>query len=93
MIATIIAYDKDGAVSHRDTRHYTDLSLLWEHIGCQQNNHKTVRVRVETTIGLAYEVSFSHWTPSRRYSPSFRFRALLALWADERPSTDDRPLH
>ena len=89
MIATITAYDENGAVSHRDTRYYSDPSLLWEHIGCQQNNHKTIRVRVDTEAGSKYEVKFPPWTPSRRYFPSFRFRALLQVWAEERADTGD----
>jgi len=83
MIATITAYDKDGAVSHHDTWDYSDLSLLWEHIGCQQNNRRTIRVHVETETGLEYEVLLSPWTPSRRYLPSPRFHALLRTWANE----------
>jgi hypothetical protein len=84
MIATITGYDKAGAVSHRDRREYGDLSLLWEHIGCQQNNRRTRRVHVETEVGLEYEVHFSPWTPSRRYFPSRRFHALLLIWAKNR---------
>ena len=82
MIATITAYDQNGAVSHSDTQYYPDLSLLWEHIGCQQNNRKTIRVHVQTDLGLEYDVEFSPWTPFRRYSPSRRFRALLNSWAN-----------
>lgn len=81
MIASIIAYDQHGAVSHRDTRYYSDSSLLWEHIGCQQNNRRTIRVCVDTDTGLEYEVRFPPWTPSRCYRPSLRFQALLELWA------------
>lgn len=88
MIATITAYDQDGALSHSDTRYYPDLSLLWEHIGCQQNNHRTMHVHVQTDEGLEYEVSFSSWTPSRRYSPSRRFHALLKTWQEERTASD-----
>ena len=89
MIATITAFDELGAVSHRDTRHYSDLSLLWEHVGCQQNNHKTVRVRVDTDSGVEYEVLFSAWTPARHYRPSFRFRALLEVWARKEMERDE----
>ena len=80
MIATLIAYDEEGNVSHEDTRRYPDVALLWEHIGCQQNNRKTVRVKVETDRSLEYEVRFSTWTPSRRFLPSRRFRELLGSW-------------
>ena len=83
MVATITAFDKNGAVLHRDTCEYEDLSLLWEHIGCQQNNRRTVRVRVETKAGVQYEVVFSPWRPSRRYLPSRRFHALLKARGDE----------
>ena len=41
MIATITAYDQHGVVSHSDTRYYADSSLLWQHVGCQQNNRRT----------------------------------------------------
>jgi hypothetical protein len=92
MIATIIAYDVNGSVSHRDTHEYPDTSLLWEHIGCQQNNRKTVRVVVETDTGLEYEVEFSPWTAARRFSPSRRFHELLSTWgpvlADEAGSCE-----
>ena len=88
MIATITAYDKYGVVSHRDTRDYPDPPLLWEHIGCQQNNRRTMRVHVETEAGLEYEVLFSPWTPSRRYFPSRRFHALLKTWGDEMTVTE-----
>ena len=81
MIATMTGYDKDGTVSHSDTRYYPNLSLLWEHIGCQQNNRRTMHVHVQTDAGLEYEVSFSPWTPFRRYAPSRRFHALLNSWA------------
>ncbi|HWX21543.1 MAG TPA: hypothetical protein VN578_16700 [Candidatus Binatia bacterium] len=80
MIATITAYDASGNVSHRDTREYPDNSLLWEHIGCQQNNQKTARVLAETEVGLAYEVEFSSWTPRRCFAPSRRFHELLRTW-------------
>lgn len=83
MIATLTAFDKNGNRSHHDTRYYPDLSLLWEHIGCQQNNRKTVRVQVETDSGLSYRVRFPPWNASRRYLPSYRFQTLLWLWAEE----------
>jgi hypothetical protein len=83
MIATMTAYNKDGAVSHRDTRDYADFSRLREHSGRQQNNRKTIRVRVETKLAVAYEVNFSPWTPARRYSPSRRFHTVLKTWPDE----------
>jgi hypothetical protein len=89
IIATVTAFDQDGFVSHSDTRSYPDTSFLWEHIGCQQNNRRTVRVHVETEEGLEYEVQFSHWTRSRRYAPSKRFRALLKLWSDQNVPQDD----
>ena len=77
MIATLNAFDEHGVLSHSDTRYYPNLSLLWEHIGSQQNNRKTIRVHVQTDSGLEYEISFSSWTPARRYSPSRRFHTLL----------------
>jgi len=83
MIATMTGFDKDGAVSHMDTRYYPDLSLLWEHIGCQQNNHRTMHVHVQTDSGIEYEVSFSPWTASRQYLPSRRFHALLESWTKD----------
>jgi len=83
MIATVTAYDEDGGVTHSDTRNYPDLSLLWEHIGCQQNNRTTIRVHVETQDGVEYEVQFSPWSPCRRYSPSKRFHALLKIWSEQ----------
>ena len=83
MIATLTAFDKNGTRSHHDTRYYPDLSLLWEHIGCQQNNRRTVRVQVETDSGLNYRVRFPRWNNSRRYVPSYRFQALLRLWSNE----------
>ena len=67
MIATLTAYNGEGNISHQDTKRYPDVPLFWEHIGCQQNNRQTVRVRVETDTGLVYEVSFSSWTPTRRF--------------------------
>ncbi len=91
MIATITAYDKQDGVSHRDTRYYSDFSLLWEHIGCQQNNRSTVRVRVDTDLGLEYEVHFPEWTPLRRYHPSLRFRAVLELWARQETAAGEAP--
>ena len=83
LLATITSYDQKGEVSHSDTRYYADLSLLWEHIGCQQNNRRTRRVHVQTDSGLEYEVILSPWTPSRRYSPSRRFQALLMSWGGQ----------
>ena len=80
MIATITAFDTLGEVCHKDTREYPDLSLLWEHVGCQQNNRRTVEVHVATDLGLEYMVRFSPWIPRRRFSPSRRFRALLHEW-------------
>ena len=88
MIATLTAYDKDGSVSHSDTRDYPDLSLLWEHIGAQQNNRRTMRVRVQGEGGLEYDVRFSDWTRARRYFPSRRFHAVLKAWADERTAME-----
>ena len=88
MIATLTAFRKDGSVSHRDTRDYADPSLLWEHIGCQQNNRGTVRVRVETEARVSYEVVFPPWTAGRRYSPSRRFNRLLKAWGDEHMETE-----
>jgi hypothetical protein len=81
--AKLTAYDANGAVSHQDTRDYPDTSLLWEHIGAQQHNRRTMRVHVETGTGLTYKVEFSPWTPQRRFSPSHRFQALLDDWAAE----------
>ena len=83
MKATLKAYDQDGKITHQDTRDYTDLSLVWEHVGAQQHNHKTVRVHVTTDNGITYEVKFSPWTPERRYRPSSRFALLLEQWAGE----------
>ena len=82
MIATIAAYDRTGNVSHQDTRNYPDVSFLWEHVGCQQNNRRTTQVHVVTETGLEYRVTFSPWAPARRYRPSRRFQHLLARWAD-----------
>jgi hypothetical protein len=81
MIATITAYDASGDVSHSDTRNYPDISFVWEHVGCQQNNRRTIEVHVATDLGIEYEVRFSPWTPTRRFSPSRRFRALLERWS------------
>ena len=88
MTATLTAFRKDGSVSHRDTREYGDLSLLWEHIGCQQNNRGTVRVRVDTETRVCYEVVFPPWTPGRRYFPSHRFHRLVKAWGEERMETE-----
>lgn len=86
--AKLTAYDAHGDVSHQDTHEYPDISLLWEHIGTQQHNRKTVRVHVETENGLGYTVEFSPWTPQRRYSPSRRFQALLDKWSAELSCTE-----
>ena len=83
MIATVTSYDAEGEVSHVDTRYYPDSSLLWEHIGCQQNNRRTVRVVAKSDTGLQCDVRFGPWTEQRRFSPSRRFRALLQRWAAE----------
>lgn len=83
IIAKLTAYDADGGVSHHDTREYPDPSMLWEHIGSQQNNRRTVRVKAESTTGLTYKAEFTSWTPQRRYSPSPTFQALLTKWSDE----------
>jgi hypothetical protein len=83
MIATLTAFDEDDVITHSDTRGYPGLSLIWEHIGCQQNNRRTVRVYVVTDAGFEYQVRFPAWTPLRRYSPSARFHALLSAWSDE----------
>lgn len=80
MLATLTAYDGRGRVVHSDTRRYPDLGLLWEHVGCQQNNRQTVRVRVQTETGVEYRVGFSRWTPARTFSPSARFHRLLRKW-------------
>jgi hypothetical protein len=80
MIATLTAYDSEGSVVYQATREYPDSSLLWEHIGCQQNNQKTVRVRAETDEGVEYQVSFSVWTAARYFAPSRRFHELLRSW-------------
>jgi hypothetical protein len=85
--AKLTAYAADGSVSHQDTREYPHTSLLWEHIGTQQHNRKTVRVHVETETGLRYKVEFSPWTRQRRYSPSRRFQALLQKWSAESAGT------
>ena len=80
MIATLTAYDDSDNVMYQGTREYPDSYLLWEHIGCQQNNQRTVRVKVETDEGLEYEVRFSGWTPARNFAPSRRFHELLRTW-------------
>jgi len=82
MLATLNAFDEKGKISHEDTRFYPDLSLLWEHIGCQQNNRSTVRVKVVTEYGFEYHVNYSPWTASRRYTPSPRFQTLLRRWVE-----------
>lgn len=83
MIATLTSYDSDNCVVYQGTREYGDLFLLWEHIGCQQNNQKTIRVTVQTDQGLEYEVHFSAWTPARNFSPSRRFHDLLRSWGGQ----------
>jgi hypothetical protein len=84
MIALLKAFDSAGGVCHSDVRDYPAMSLIWEHVGCQQNNPKTVRVRVQTAgPEVEYRVEFSRWTPARRYVPSRRFRALVRAWADK----------
>ena len=80
MIATLTTYDQENSVVFRCTREYPDGVLLWEHIGCQQNNQRTVRVNVVTDLGIEYEVRFSLWTPSRQFAPSRRFHELLRTW-------------
>jgi hypothetical protein len=80
MLATLIAYDSRGRVLHSDTRKYPDVGLLWEHIGCQQNNRKTVRVVVQREDGIEYRVRFSAWTAARKFSPTARFHRLLESW-------------
>ena len=82
MMATLTAYDAEGRISHHDKRYYPTLSLLWEHVGCQQNNRNTVRVVVATEAGLDLEVKFSSWIPRRRYVPSSRFHDLLNEWCE-----------
>ena len=77
MIATIKAYDASGKLCHEDTREYPDVSLLWEHIGAQQNNRRTVRVKAVTDAGLEYEVEFSLWTPSRTFPTTSRFQKFI----------------
>jgi hypothetical protein len=80
MIATMTAYDQANKVVYQGTREYPDSVMLWEHIGCQQNNQRTVRVQVETEDGLEYHVSFSSWRPARQFAPSRRFHDLLRTW-------------
>lgn len=80
MIATLKAYDDANFIVYEGTREYPDSFLLWEHIGCQQNNQRTVRVRVETEEGLEYDIRFSSWTPARQFAPSRRFHDLLRVW-------------
>jgi hypothetical protein len=83
MIATLTAYDKTDSVVYQGTRDYPDLNSLWEHIGCQQNNQRTVNVKVETDQGIEYEVHFSAWTPARNFAPSRRFHELLRSWGGQ----------
>jgi len=80
MLATLTAYDSRGRVVHSDTRNYPDVGLLWEHVGCQHNNHKTVRVVVRREVGVEYCVRFSRWSAARKFSPSARFHQLLLSW-------------
>ncbi len=80
MIATLTAYDQANCIVFQATREYPDLGLLWEHIGCQQNNQRTVRVVAESDTGLEYEVKFSEWAPARLFVPSRRFHDLLRAW-------------
>jgi hypothetical protein len=81
--ANLTAYDERGHVSHSDRRQYPDISLLWENIGCQQNNRRTIRVKVQTDRGLEYDVVFPPWSSRRRFSPSARFQVLLYEWATQ----------
>jgi hypothetical protein len=83
MRATLIAYSADGQITHHDARDYPELGLLWEHICCQQNNRRTIKVCVRTDPGLYYEIDFLPWTPGRRFRPSRQFVALLESWAGE----------
>jgi len=83
MIATLTAYDSANSIVYQGTRRYPDPFLLWEHIGCQQNNQRTVRVFVETDQGIEYEVRFSTWTPARHFAPSRRFHDLLRTWGGQ----------
>ena len=80
MIATLTAFDQANTLVYQSTREYPDPALLWEHIGCQQNNHRTIRVNAETETGIRYEVRFSPWTPERLFTPSRRFHDLLRVW-------------
>jgi hypothetical protein len=93
MLATLNAFDEKGRISHEDTRFYPDLSLLWEHIGCQQNNRSTVRVQVVTEYGCEYHVNFSPWTSNRRYTPSPRFQKLLRRWVESSSRVAQRNHH
>jgi hypothetical protein len=77
MIATIKAFDASGKLCHEDTRDYPDISLLWEHIGAQQNNRRTMRVKAVTDTGVEYDVEFSVWTPARIFPTTRRFQAFL----------------
>jgi len=83
MIATLTSYDAHNCVLYQGTREYPDGYLLWEHVGCQQNNQKTVRVKVETDQGIEYDVTFSAWTPARCFAPSRRFHELLRTWGGQ----------
>ena len=83
MIATLTSYDEADRIMYRGTKEYPDSVLLWEHIGCQQNNQRTVRVMVETDQGIEYEVRFSDWTPARQFAPSRRFHNLLRTWGGQ----------
>ena len=81
--ATLIGYDAKGNITHQDTRSYPDLTLVWEHVGAQQNNRKTVRVNIQTDCDIAYDVKFSSWTPQRQYKPTRRFVSLLGQWCGD----------
>jgi hypothetical protein len=80
MIATLTSYDQSENVVYHGTREYPDSVLLWEHIGCQQNNQRTMHVKVETEDGVEYDIRFSVWTVKRQFSPSRRFHDLLRTW-------------
>jgi hypothetical protein len=83
MRATLTAFDRTGRISHQDMRSYPNIAFLWEHICCQQNNRKTVRVEVVTEDGAEYKVEFLPWKPKRRFTPSRQFQALLQSWVLE----------
>jgi hypothetical protein len=83
MIATLTAFDEEDVILYHGTKEYPDGYLLWEHIGCQQNNQRTIRVKVETDEGVEYEVRFSKWSPARQFAPSRRFHDLLRTWGGQ----------